>query len=144
MQWNIQNFVKNSLKAVLPDKEDLIDKTVDPGEYGMENSFCRFTCLFIFTMAMVNELYSIMDLASLHYHVPTKRDLWVKYVPLSQADVPRMQKFLALGLVEFQTAGMPLLWKIWNMLGIFLPKVVVWWFAVWEGYRLLMETAGIL
>jgi hypothetical protein len=145
MQWNIQIFAKNALLAVLPEKEDVINAHVDPGEYGIENWSCRLVCCWLFSMSVVADFQKSLELLWLLIQIPTEAQPWIKYVPVSQADEkPEYRAFPALAMVDFKIAGMSLPWKVANILLCVIPKIILWWMVVWMGFRLLMETAGII
>eukprot|EP00931_Biecheleriopsis_adriatica_P065777 TRINITY_DN4024_c0_g1_i1.p1 TRINITY_DN4024_c0_g1~~TRINITY_DN4024_c0_g1_i1.p1 ORF type:complete len:471 (-),score=91.95 TRINITY_DN4024_c0_g1_i1:85-1449(-) len=143
-QWAIQNFVKNSMKTVFPEKEAFINSHIDAGEYGIENYWCRLICCFLFAMSVVSDFVKCVELMKLLSVIPSEDQQWIKYVPLSECDHSRAHgSFVALGLVDFKVAGMSWKWKILNVCFILLPKLLIWWMVVWQGFRLLMETAGI-
>lgn len=141
-QWNIQSFVKNALLDVLPDRKDSIEEKVDQGEYGMENYWCRLTACFLFSVSVLTELFSCYDVADTLWSTPHVAQSWVE----ERTDVPESPNvsFPALDFVTFRVAGMPRHWKVINVFVVLLPKVLLWWFVVWQGFVLLMDTAGIL
>jgi hypothetical protein len=86
-----------------------------------------------------------LELLWLIFQIPTEPQQWIKYVPVSQADSkPEYKAFPALAMVDFKIAGMSKEWKIANIAFIVAPKMALWWMIVWMGFRLLMETAGIM
>merc|ERR1740117_369135 len=46
-----RGFVKDSLKALFPDRVDDIEAAIAVGEYGVESYWCRVACCFIFMMS---------------------------------------------------------------------------------------------
>lgn len=66
-------------------------------------------------------------------------------MPLPEIATPvDVASFPSLQVVKFRVCGMPRYWKIINFFVVFLPKFALWYFVVWEGFNLLMETSGIL
>lgn len=143
-QWNIQNFVKQALLSIVPEKSAEIRQKVDPGEYGLENYMCRLVCCFIFTMSVVQDLFRTCSVAYLLYKIPTKAESWIRYVPPSDVMPHRIRRFFALGCFRYCVAGMPLSWKVTNIVTILVPKMALWYWVAFEGFRLLMDTAGIV
>jgi hypothetical protein len=141
-QWAVRIFVRDMMIAVDPDKKDDIMKQVDPGEYGLESYNCRIVCCLVFTMSITTELFQNYELARFLFLLPSKAESWIKYTPHSQSSGDHM--FLACNLCEFQIKGMPRIWKIVNVIIILVPKSFLWLVVVWEGFRFLMETAGIV
>lgn len=139
MQWNIQTYVKNALLEIVPEKADEIQAKVDPGEYGMESRACRFLCCFLFAMSVVDEIVKCFNMAELLHSVPTKEQSWV-YYHSPDADAPMEEA----SLLGYRVQGMPLRWKLWNVVFVLLPKMALCWFVLTEGFILLMDTGGIL
>jgi hypothetical protein len=140
-QWSVRNFVRDMLLAIDENKTDLIESKVLPGEYGMESYSCRLVVCFLFTMSITTELFKSYELARVLYKVPTKNLSWIEYVPLTSSD--KEGDFVPLKLCNFHISGMPLTWKILNVVIVLVPKVLLWAIVVWEGFRFIMETAGI-
>lgn len=145
--WSTRAFVHDSLKALFPHKAEEIDELVDPGEYGMENWYCRVCCLFIFTMATYNDLRETLSLMNLLWAVPSKPEKWLSYTtPEFHEDKEEAKKvhgWTELDLVEFHVCGMPNTWKAVNLVIIAVPKLVIWAVLVSSGFHFLMETATI-
>lgn len=141
-QWNVQNFVKRALLDIIPEKRTVIEEKVDPGEYGMENYWCRLVACFLFSMSVITELYSCFELAVTLWTIPSESESWIE----ERKDVqePTNESFPGLDFVKFRVAGMPRYWKVINALIVCFPKCFLWWFVVWQGFILLMETAGII
>merc|ERR1719183_1177225 len=76
-----RNFVKDSLKAVFPDKIQAIDEKVDVGEYGLESYYCRCICCFIFMMSCMGEFVITGKMAQLLWTIPTKAEPWLQAKP---------------------------------------------------------------
>eukprot|EP00928_Gymnodinium_smaydae_P085966 TRINITY_DN6971_c0_g2_i3.p1 TRINITY_DN6971_c0_g2~~TRINITY_DN6971_c0_g2_i3.p1 ORF type:complete len:454 (+),score=54.56 TRINITY_DN6971_c0_g2_i3:64-1425(+) len=145
--WNTRVFVREALKGLFPDKVHEIERVADPGEYGMENWYCRVCCLFLFTMAVYSDLRSTGSLVVLLKSVPSKPEKWISYAEPAWDENKEHAKSLhgwtELDLVSFSVAGMPAVWKIINLVIIVLPKFVIWICLVSSGFHFLMETATI-
>jgi len=136
--WSTRNFVKDSLKSMFPHKASDIETQIDPGEYGLENYWCRAVCVFIFMMAVVEDFKSTMMVLFLLYRVPTSSESWIEYEqPGEDEDID------GLDLVKFKVAGMPFGWKVANVFLIFFPKFLLWLALAISGVHFLMETASI-
>eukprot|EP00440_Ansanella_granifera_P004891 gb/GFBE01005305.1/.p1 GENE.gb/GFBE01005305.1/~~gb/GFBE01005305.1/.p1 ORF type:complete len:377 (+),score=80.92 gb/GFBE01005305.1/:1-1131(+) len=145
--WSTRIFVKDSLKAIFPDKAEMLDEHVDPGEYGMENYLCRLACVFLFMLAVADDLSGTLQLGKTLLNVPWKAESWVSYgVPAwgTKDDVKTIQEISELDLVSFHVAGIPLHWKVINVCFILIPKSMLWLALVRSGVHYLMETAGIV
>lgn len=146
--WALRNFVKSSLLSLFPDKQKEIEAVADPGEWGLENYYCRLVCLFIFMMAVVDDLKNCMSLVMLLIRSPTKGEMWITYeVPEwgeSKQYAKKVRDWSELDLVKFRVAGMPLKWKIFNALFVVLPKLFVWVNLCSTGFHFLMETSTIV
>ena len=145
--WSTRMFVRDSLKAILPEQAEMIDENVDPGEYGLENYYCRLVCIFIFMLAVVQDLSVTIQVAKTHWHVPTCAESWITYSTPSWAskeEVKKIKGLTELDMVTFAIAGIPAHWKIFNFLFILLPKLALWLAVARSGVHYLMETAGIV
>jgi len=145
--WSTRVYVRDSLAAIFPDRKDEIHKLVDPGEYGLENYYCRASCCFIFMMAMMDDLHKTLSLLVLLWHVPSDNSKWVRYEPpdwATKEHAKRVHSWCELDLVKFGVAGMPCRWKFTNFACIFVPKMCIWWILASLGMHFLMETAGIV
>merc|ERR1711879_96792 len=72
---------------------------------------------------------------------------WAVYVPWSKAKDSihsAGRQFAFLNLMKYRVAGIPLVWKIVNLLFVVVPQFLLWFIVCWEGFRLLMETSAIL
>jgi len=144
--WSTRVFIRDSLKALFPDKAHVIDSTVDVGEYGLENYWVRFVCVFIFMMSVMSDLRSTMDMVSILWNVPTKPGMWLEYrVPswASKEKIKEVHGMSELDFVKFKIDGMPLRWKLFNLAAIIVPKLWIWRTTAKNGVMFLMETAGI-
>merc|ERR1711879_1108204 len=105
-------FVRDSLKVIFPDKADEIQASVDPGEYGMENWWCRWICCFLFMTAVVNDLFETISFANLLFHIPSRPETWISYdvpeVGLDKETIKERYDKTELDFVKFKTAGMPI------------------------------------
>merc|ERR1719443_1238796 len=83
----MRNFVKHSLMHVFPDKHDEILENVDVGEYGLEDYWCRLTAVFIFSLAMMEEMLNIARTLLLLSPLPATSESWISYDgPLQAGD----------------------------------------------------------
>lgn len=145
--WSVRVFVRDSLLAIFPDRQEEIYSNVDPGEYGMEDYYCRLTCCFVFLMSMMDDLYKTLNLVTLLWHVPSDDSVWLKFDVPEWTDKEHAKKIHGwneLDLVKFGVAGMPLHWKFSTALFITIPKVLIWWCTTSLGMFFLLETAGIV
>jgi hypothetical protein len=145
--WNTRNFVRDSLKSIFPDKAEQIDQDIDPGEYGIEDYYCRLVCCFIFAMAVMNDLNMTLSLPRLFWNLPTANEKWVRFeLPdwERKERAKKMFRWTDLDLVKFGVAGMPIHWKMTNLVIIFIPKLFLWAVLVSSGFHFLMETSGIV
>merc|ERR1712046_31330 len=94
-------------------------------------------------MAVVDDLRSTFGLMHLLYSVPNNDDLWLCYLQETCYDEEEDDE-RELELVQFQVAGMPILWKIINLLVVVIPKVGIWLALASSGVHYLMETADII
>lgn len=136
-QWVTRLYVRDSLKALFPEKADEIAEKVDPGEYGVESYGCRLLCCFIYMLTVMNELYLIFKMVTLLWYVPAKAEPWIEHVEGSDhlADW--------LDCIQLKVGGMPRFWKAFNVAFVLVPKVVLWILTAESGVTLLMETSGI-
>jgi len=145
--WSTRVFLRDSLKAVFPDMKDQIDQDVDPGEYGLENPYCRMACIFIFMLAVVDDLAATYQLARTLWNVPNRAQPWIAYdVPTwaEKREFKLIKNRTELDLVKFRVAGIPVYWKVLNFIFILFPKLLLWLALVKSGVHYLMETAGIV
>merc|ERR1712224_74737 len=84
----------------------------------------------------------------LFWSLPTNEDKWLRFEPPSwEANKSRAKMIFGwteLNLVKFGVAGMPLRWKIFNIIAVFCPKLVLWVFLVSLGFNFLLESSGII
>mmetsp|Transcript_1457 Transcript_1457/g.4956 ORF Transcript_1457/g.4956 Transcript_1457/m.4956 type:complete len:327 (+) Transcript_1457:1-981(+) len=144
--WNTRTFFRDSLRSLFPERGEEIAGAADPGEYGMEDYYCRLVCCLLFVMAVVDDLRSTLELAQLLCILPTRCDPWLRYDTPDWAEkdkAKQMHGWWELDLVKFQVAGMPLRWKLVSAMFVLLPKGYIWLTLVSTGFNYLMETAGI-
>jgi len=147
--WNLRVFAKLSLESILPGTpfvRDEVDKLVDPGEWGIQNYFCRYACFFLFLMAVMDDLNSSTAILSLLWQVPSKCEKWISYdLPEwgAKASIKRVKGLTELDLVSFKVAGMPRHWKVVNFILVVVPKTILWYICCSLGFHFLMETASI-
>lgn len=133
-QWRIQKFVKESLQTIFPDKKHDIEDKIDAGEYGVESAYCRHVCTFLFMMAVANDFFQCVNMVRLLWVIPNADDAWM--------DLHDNQDTIE-NEVYVQIRGMPLHWKIINLILIVFPKFVLWQFTAESGTTFLLETATI-
>jgi len=135
--WFNRMFVKKSFVALFPDRTDEINELLDPGEYGLESFWLRLTCCFLFVMGIWQDLMGSFDLLYSLYNIPTADEAWVYH------DTNKNGGDDVLGSTKFRVAGMPLHWKIINVVCVVFPKIYIWILMVDLGILFLMETAGL-
>jgi hypothetical protein len=143
--WHARVFVRESFERMFPDRLDEIREKVDPGEYGLESYWLRLACHFLFVMGIWPDLLGSWHLVNLLYHVPSADEAWMVYLGNEiEKGVKANCKLIgeAAG-VTFRVAGMPLHWKVINLILIVLPKMCIWILMMDVGTLFLMETAGI-
>eukprot|EP00746_Dinoflagellata_sp_MGD_P141740 gnl/MRDRNA2_/MRDRNA2_74799_c0_seq2.p1 gnl/MRDRNA2_/MRDRNA2_74799_c0~~gnl/MRDRNA2_/MRDRNA2_74799_c0_seq2.p1 ORF type:complete len:446 (+),score=91.83 gnl/MRDRNA2_/MRDRNA2_74799_c0_seq2:151-1338(+) len=138
-QWSTRTFVKDSLKVIFPDRAEEIETKVDPGEYGVEAYNCRLLCCFLFIVFVMNDLVQTLDMLRMLYHIPTADEDWFE----ADDHVDNDTDVLSLDRVKVKIAGMPLLWKILNLVFVVIPKILIWKLLAESGIMFLMETSGI-
>lgn len=144
--WTTRMFVRDALSQLFPDRREEVDRYADPGEYGLEDYYCRLMCSFIFMMAVVDDLKGTIGMLTLLTHLPTDEGVWIRYeVPEweSKDRAKKVHGWTELNLVKYEVAGMPMRWKVANFVCVFLPKLFIWWTLTSSGMHFLMETAGI-
>eukprot|EP00931_Biecheleriopsis_adriatica_P116251 TRINITY_DN9191_c0_g2_i1.p1 TRINITY_DN9191_c0_g2~~TRINITY_DN9191_c0_g2_i1.p1 ORF type:complete len:518 (-),score=88.41 TRINITY_DN9191_c0_g2_i1:45-1562(-) len=145
--WSTRVFAHESLKSLFPDREEEIDRIADPGEYGMENWYCRLCCLFIFTTAVWNDLRTTMSLCMLLITSPEQEEKWIVYeLPEWHEDkdyAKSVHGWTELDLCQFKVGSMPRSWKFINAASVAAPKCLIWICLVSSGFHFLMETATI-
>jgi len=145
--WATRKFVRDSLLQLFPQLHEQIKTAADPGEYGLEDYYCRLVCCLLFMMAIIDDLKATIALLFLLIQLPTASECWISYeVPNwdTKERVMNMNGWSELDLVKFKVAGMPMCWKIANIVFVFLPKAFIWWSLSSSGFHFLMETAGIV
>jgi len=134
------------LKKLFPDKAEEIEEKVDPGEYGLENYWVRFVCMFIFVMSVMDDARSTLSQLAIIMSVPTAPEMWIDYdLPdwAPKGEVKEKLEKREIDFVRFKVAGMPLYWKLINLTLITVPKGLIWWITLTNGTVFLMDTAGI-
>lgn len=145
--WQTRVFVKDTLKTLFPERIQEIEANVDPGEYGIENNWCRMVCVTLFMISVVDDIMGTWRLAFTLYAVPTRGEPWISYeVPqgMGREDAKKKLDMCELDFVKFRVAGMPLGWKVVNVLFVLIPKLMIWLALVLSGVHYLMETADIV
>lgn len=137
-QWADRQFVKESLLVLFPHLHDEINEKVDPGEWGLEDYWCRLACCFVFVMQVVAELLNILRALKLFWVVPNVPQSWICYEgDLTPGHRPTLSD------VHIQVAGIPLGWKLLNMICVVIPRMVMFKLVCECGITFLMESAGI-
>lgn len=134
-----RTFVRDSFKALFPDRIDEINEKIDPGEYGVESYWCRLACCFIFMVTCMDELNLTYKMAQLFYKIPTEGGRWIRPKPHQPGD----RLVGAIDEVDVKIEGMPRLWKLLNMVVIVFPKLMLWKLTAETGVGMLMDTSGI-
>jgi hypothetical protein len=139
--WANRIFVRDAFEALFPDRMAEISKYVDPGEYGLESYWLRLSCCFLFVMGLWPDMVGTKDLCSLLVNVPTAPEPWLYYEAAGKFEHRDIQADL--DSVKYKVAGMPMHWKIINLVFVAAPKAYIWFLMVDIGTLFLMETAGI-
>lgn len=145
--WATRVFIRDSLLSLFPERADQINESVDPGEYGIENYYCRLACSFLFMLSMMDDLYKTIALAQLLLNVPTGDGKWLRYEIHDWAPKEHMKRvhgWVEMDFVKFGVAGMPMVWKVMNAAFVFVPKLLIWWVLASLGMDFLLDTAGIV
>lgn len=138
-QWVARDYVKQSLIAIFPEKKVEIEERIDPGEYGIEDYWCRLCAVSVFMIAMMEEVLKFLRFAKLIYVIPTKAEDWLRYEgPLTAAGEPSEDAELKL-----EIKGMSLGWKLFTCLFVLLPRFAILKLTLETGTIFLMDTAGI-
>eukprot|EP00913_Durusdinium_trenchii_P029342 g27507.t1 len=131
--WTTRTFVRDSLVSLFPERKADILKDVDPGEYGVESYWLRLVCCFLFVLGLWHDLAGSWDMLDLLWYVPTQSELWI--VPLAPKEeeeaaqpMPTMllsdiaaHEAIEMDFVQFRVAGMPLHWKLFNLMCLLFP-----------------------
>lgn len=146
-QWAVRNFVRDSLRALNPDKDN-IDQLVDPGEYGVESYWCRLMCVHIFVLSIIGEFYLIVRMAKMLWYVPTRGEPWVEDGNQDAAEAAGPAQGAAdvdkwWEEIKIRVSGIPCHWKLMYFFGVCFPKFLLWWVTAMYGCSFLMETSSI-
>ncbi|CAE7236664.1 CYB2 [Symbiodinium natans] len=147
-QWISRTFARDAMRAVFPEKAAEIGMYVDPGEYGVESKTCRILCCMLFIVSVLDDVVGTFNMGRVLVDIPTQPDLWLDYQPLTEgwASKDHLKAITGKSEIDFvklKIAGMPLFWKIVNVVIILLPKMVLWKVTAQAGICFLMETQGI-
>lgn len=146
--YNTRNFVRTSMLALFPERKKEIMEKVDPGEYGLENYYCRAVCCFIFSMAVASDLKATLQLCEVLFRLPNEASTWIRYEypswDLSKDNAKAIFGWSELHLVKYGLGGMSIGWKLWTVIAVVIPKLAIWLALTSSGFRFLMETAGIV
>jgi hypothetical protein len=144
--WSSRRFVKESFLQLFPDRIDEINKLIDPGEYGVESYNLRIVSVYLFVLGLWADLASSLEMALLLWEVPSEPEFWMRYAapdPMEKAATEFDTSTSELTNLRFLIAGMPLKWKVVNLLLVWCPKVYLWLLTVDIGVVFLMETSKI-
>jgi len=141
--WSVRSYMRDTLKAALEGTKydkliPAIDTSFNPGEYGMENYWCRLLACFLFMMNEVQDLFKTMQLIMVLCTTPNKGQSWVRTIDSEET------KEDPLKATRFVIAGIPIGWKIFYVIVVVIPKMFLLYNVCWMGLRFLMETAGIV
>jgi len=144
--WKARTFVRDSFVKMFPERLAEINELVDPGEYGLESYWLRLACCFLFVMGLWPDMMGSVDLLNMLYNVPTGDEAWMVYTgpepdPVGVLGYPIPSEEMS--NVKFRVAGMPMFWKIINLVFVAFPKLYIWVLMVDIGTLFLMETASI-
>jgi len=140
--WNTRRFVRDVLQQMFPHRADEIAQTADPGEYGLEDYHCRLVCIFLFMAAVLSDLKSSLSDAMVLVSIPNRDEPWLVYDEQRRARKEE-EELMELDLINFNIAGMTILWKCESFIFVIFPKLVIWISLCFSGVHFLMETAGI-
>merc|ERR1712048_674928 len=115
------------------------------GEYGVESSKCRLLCCFLFMMAVAKDAFQIFEMFRLLYYVPTVPQPWVVYdeEPAARNQSSEPNRMLYVENVRLKIAGIPWHWKLFYIVFVVCPKVLLWKMTAQLGILFLMDTTGI-
>lgn len=144
--WSIRSYMRDMVKASVKGTrhEHLVNKANQifyPGEFGMENYYCRLVACCIFMIAEVREFFKTCELIGVLWKTPNFGESWVTKV--SEEECPNWQED-PISRLRFTTAGMPIWWKVIYFFTIVVPKSLLLYNVCWMGLRFLMESAGIV
>lgn len=144
MLYDLRKHFRDTFQAVLQDSQwkemaPTVPNFFHPGEYGLENYWCRVLACFIFMMAEVQDFFKLFDLSMVLLKTPNEAESWI-YVDENEINVIKAP----LESMKFRTAGMPVHWKLVNLVVVVIPKLYLLFTVCSEGFHFLMETAGII
>jgi len=145
--FHLRRFWRDILIDIFPDKEEAIGVNVDSGEYGLQSYYCRLLCVFILSIAIAEEFQNVISMAMLLWMTPTEAAKWVSYdVPQwgTKEYVKQLKGMKELDFVSFFVAGIPLHWKIINLIILLIPKAVIGRLFAAAGIFFLMESSDIV
>jgi len=140
--WSTRSYMRDSLKAILKgsrlnDLAEDVDHKFVPGEYGMENYWCRLLACFIFMLNEMRDFFKTWELIMVLIKVPTLPESWIYIHETEEAMKDPLES------TKFKIAGVPWGWKLIYFLIVVIPKSFLLYNVCWMGLRFLMETAGI-
>jgi hypothetical protein len=145
--WVTRTFLKTSIESLFPESADDINKSVDPGEYGVESALCRLLCISLFSLSLLGEGSGILSMARLLWVLPSRPDPWLDYKEpdwaANKETAKAMRGYSELDLIELKVAGMPRAWKVINAMVLLVPKFLMWYWTLCAGADFLSETSSI-
>jgi len=145
--WNTRRFVRDGMRALFPNRTREIEESLDPGEFGIESTAIRDAALFLFVVCLLSEAEGIYTFMQILWTAPSSSDSWVTFEVPGWANKEYAKSVHALGefdLVKIGIGGIPLHWKIINLLFVVGPQMVLFIFTLRAGRDFLMESSGIL
>ncbi|CAK9024303.1 unnamed protein product, partial [Durusdinium trenchii] len=123
-------------------KEDHLFEFMTSLEFG-----CTEACVFLFMLAVAEDLKESIGLARTLWRLPSRSDPWISYswpTWASKEEVKKIKEINELDCVKFHVAGIPTAWKVFYYFFVVLPKFGLWLAVAKSGVHYLMETAGIV
>jgi hypothetical protein len=133
--------VRDAFKSLFPERAQDIDEHVDPGEYGLEDYWCRWLCIFLFMTSVMDELSITLWMLRLFTVTPNNNDTWILHAADGDPDI--IHPYNELNSVHLRIAGMPLRWKVFYFITVWVPKAMIWKMTVESGVMFLLDTSGI-
>mmetsp|Transcript_9068 Transcript_9068/g.25334 ORF Transcript_9068/g.25334 Transcript_9068/m.25334 type:complete len:475 (-) Transcript_9068:140-1564(-) len=162
-------MVRNTLHEVMK-RVNVTNDIIGPVDLGMESATCRLVCIGVFCIAILAEVFTMIDLARFLWYVPaegpapraeeglleaspetkechkaTKR--WVTFSSDAKSKVMRESWHLTgrnnLDSVRFKASAMPWSWKVVVSL-LLMAHCTVITLTFWNGLAFLMNTGAIL
>lgn len=140
-QWVTRKFVRDALQSLFPDKADDIASVADIGEYGVESYWCRLICCAVFMASLSSEVDNMIQMGWILWYAPREDRPWIVLKEEGRDCQDTIDHWL--DHVTIQVGDIPLGWKVFNVLAIFLPKLTLFILTAQAGVNFLMETGAI-